>query len=128
MTRKSINAVIRANDRSFVGKRLIFSHHIYGTTLGVIIAVTQDRVIYVTEEGKEEWSWIHPNGKDIGFSVLDDGKRDRDFMRAIRLEDAYRLLKKNYDEVCVKYDELKKYEKIAHTLRPLLDEEHYDGR
>lgn len=118
MSLKTVQTRIKSNDRNFVGKKLVFDH-LHTTTVGTIIAVTQDRVIYVDEQGKEEWSWIHPNGKDIGFSVLDDGKSDKEFIRAIKLEDAYLMLRKQYANLKDKYDEVKKYESVIKHIQQL---------
>lgn len=105
---KSVKTIIKSNEKRFIGKVLVFQQSTKGTTLGTIINVTKDRVIWVNDENEENWTWICPNGQFVSFNILNDGK-DGVFIKALEVEAAYRDLQTKYEELSKKYARLEEF-------------------
>lgn len=108
---KKIKVLIKPNDRSFIGRRLVTS-----CGLVTITHVTSERVIYVTEDGRENWSWLYPNERAVTFEIVATNDK---FSKALSLEAAVRTLRTENQQLRAENAQLKRYKKLAETIDEL---------
>jgi len=109
---------IRPFDKSLIGKKFVFSDFYDGLIVGTIIAVTNDRVIWIDSRNKENWTWRSPNGQDASFDISCDGRQEK-FSKALRLEKAFANLLTAHKKLQKDFAEIKKYKIIMDKFNEL---------
>ena len=107
------NVIIKPYDKSLIGQRIVTYQG-----LSTITAVTKERVIYETDNGQEEWSWLYPNKQWATFGIA--FPKNKKLAKALTLENAYRKLEKDHNILRRK---LERYEKISKVLDQIMVKE-----
>lgn len=106
--KRPIKTNIGPSDNSFIGK-YIDTH--YG--IGRITHVTQDRVIFISDDGKENWTWRLRNGEIATFEIVAHNDK---FTKALELKERVKILEAENLRLQAELHAIKKYLPIIQAI------------